>query len=85
MDPTVTFLERCPLCESSALVPYALDAWEPMRLHVAQSRCTGYGLLVSQPQASREDADRYYRAVHFEEISFPRNTPRSRNGARSIA
>ena len=65
----VPYLRSCPLCESRALTPYALDPWAPLRLHVAQARCSSCGLLISQPQVSEEDADRYYRSVHFEEIN----------------
>lgn len=66
---TVPYLRSCPLCESRALTPYALDAWAPLRLHGAQEKCSGCGLLISQPQVSKQDADRYYSSVHFEEIN----------------
>jgi 2-polyprenyl-3-methyl-5-hydroxy-6-metoxy-1,4-benzoquinol methylase len=65
----VIYLRCCPLCEGRHLDPFGLDAWEPFRLHLSQSKCRRCGLLVSQPQAALDELIRYYRQTHFEEIN----------------
>lgn len=58
-------VERCAVCGAADLEPYASDPQTPEVLHYAQGRCQACGLLISQPQASPSDIDRYYRETYY--------------------
>jgi SAM-dependent methyltransferase len=45
-----------------------MDRWSPDRLHFAQARCTGCGLLVSQPQATDDEAHEYYQYSYYQQL-----------------
>src|SRR5439155_12985260 len=66
-DVSLPIVERCPVCGGDRIDPYAMDAWAPPALHFAQARCTGCGLLISQPQASEAEMEAYYGHSYFEE------------------
>jgi 2-polyprenyl-3-methyl-5-hydroxy-6-metoxy-1,4-benzoquinol methylase len=43
-----------------------MDAWQPGRLHLAQARCKGCGLVAAQPQATEEELGAYYATAYYE-------------------
>jgi 2-polyprenyl-3-methyl-5-hydroxy-6-metoxy-1,4-benzoquinol methylase len=43
-----------------------MDAWQPGRLHLAQARCAGCGLVAAQPQATDEELVAYYAGEYYE-------------------
>ena len=57
----------CPVCRATDLVPFAASPLRQDQLHFAQVRCSGCGLLISQPQASADEMDRYYRQHYYQE------------------
>lgn len=58
-------VDACPVCACANLDPYTASVPSPDHLHHAQARCRGCGLLISQPQATREDMERYYRDTYY--------------------
>ena len=44
-----------------------MDAWQPGRLHLAQARCAGCGLVAAQPQATEEELGAYYAGAYYEQ------------------
>ncbi len=61
-------VERCPLCDSTRLAPHGACTRTERTLHFAQVRCRDCDLLISQPQASLDEMDRYYREVYYQEV-----------------
>ncbi len=67
-------VKTCPVCAGSSLQPFAMIAWDPTHLHLAQARCAGCGLLVSQPQATEEELVAFYTSVYYEGHSLDPET-----------
>ena len=67
MPGDVRFMARCPLCRSGGLQPFGAVAPEVPALHTLQSRCESCGLLVSNPQTSEAERDRYYQERYYEQ------------------
>ncbi|MFT3771207.1 MAG: class I SAM-dependent methyltransferase [Minicystis sp.] len=44
-----------------------MDRFEPGRLHFAQARCAGCGLVAAQPQATEEELGAYYAGQYYEQ------------------
>src|SRR2546428_889939 len=61
-------VQECPVCKGTEFQPFALDPWRPGRLHFAQARCRGCGLLAAQPQASPEEMEQYYCQHYYQEL-----------------
>ena len=58
-------VDRCAVCDGTDLLPYSFVASRRERLHWAQVRCTGCGLLISQPRASLDEITRFYRDTYY--------------------
>ena len=56
----------CPVCHRVTLRPFAAIMFGD-QLHFAQVRCADCGLVISQPQASQDEMDDYYRHRYFEQ------------------
>lgn len=57
----------CPVCGGRDFTPYAMTAWTPKLLHFSQAKCASCGLIASQPQASEEEMDAYYKHIYYQE------------------
>ena len=55
----------CAVCGGRDLRPHALSEWREGILHFAQARCAGCGLIISQPRATADEIDRYYRDEYY--------------------
>ena len=55
------------MCGGTDLAPFALSRWTPDRLHFAQARCAGCGLVAAQPQATEEELAAYYATRYYEQ------------------
>ena len=44
-----------------------MERWDPSRLHFAQARCAGCGLVAAQPQATGEELETYYATQYYEQ------------------
>ena len=44
-----------------------MDTWQPGRLHLAQARCAGCGLVAAQPQATAEELTTFYAGQYYEQ------------------
>lgn len=44
-----------------------MDRWDPGRLHAAQARCAGCGLVAAQPLATAEELAAYYATQYYEQ------------------
>lgn len=60
-------VEKCQVCGGTDLRPFAMSQWSRDCLHFAQAQCKDCRLLVSQPQASDEEIEKYYCCVYFEQ------------------
>jgi 2-polyprenyl-3-methyl-5-hydroxy-6-metoxy-1,4-benzoquinol methylase len=65
-------VRECPVCDGRSLKPYAFGEARDGWLHVAQVRCAGCGAVISQPMATPDEINDYYRddyyAAHEAEI-----------------
>ena len=61
-------ISRCAVCGGERLVPYGMRDWTPACLHFAQVRCADCGLLCSQPQATRDETDHFYKNVYYQQV-----------------
>ena len=55
----------CAVCGGKRLEKYTSDPQAAGMLHFAQVRCDTCGLLISQPQASPTEIERYYRETYY--------------------
>jgi len=75
-------VERCPLCGGTRFGPYgACTRTERTTLHFAQVRCRQCHLLISQPQASSEEMECYYREVYYQTVWTDPDAIWAENGA----
>lgn len=51
-----------------------MSAWTPGTLHVAQARCAGCGLVLSQPQATDDELVAFYTGRYYEEHQLDAET-----------
>lgn len=61
-------ISQCPVCGGKRLAPYAMREWAPGCLHLAQAVCADCGLLCSQPQATQDETDAFYKQVYYQEV-----------------
>lgn len=62
----MTPLRSCPVCAGADLRPYTAEPAAAGKLHFAQARCAGCGLLAAQPQATFEELHAYYTGTYYE-------------------
>ncbi|HVJ81812.1 MAG TPA: class I SAM-dependent methyltransferase [Planctomycetia bacterium] len=58
-------VRECPVCGGRKLKPYAFGEARDGWLHVAQVRCAGCGAVVSQPMATADEINDFYRDDYY--------------------
>lgn len=61
------YVTQCPVCQCELLIPFGQNRWRPRSLHLAQARCDGCGILISQPQVEPKELEAYYSSEYYQE------------------